>query len=197
VGLLAAQVRPHLHHRVPYEIDLRTDQLFIGGAVQTGLFRELSRRGFDMRVAASDDYLGRSHAAPPDAVHLVLSAGRHVDAPVGPGVEKLAHVALASRADVARMHRLDAELHDFLATPTNLTPRGRTLLERASSEPDALVLHRLLDAGNDPQRANDALIAIARQLVRTDGGVFEHLRVADADAHDLVDEYVSGVYLVP
>jgi len=95
------------------------------------------------------------------------------------------------------MHRLDTELHDFLATPTNLTPRGRTLLERASTEPDALVLHRLLDAGNDPQRANDALIAIARKLVRTDGGVFEHLRVADADAHDLVDEYVFGVYFVP
>jgi hypothetical protein len=196
VGLLAAEVRPHLHHGVPYEIDLRTDQLFIGGAVQTGLFRELSRRGFDMRVAASDDYLGRSHAAPPDAVHLIVTAGRHVEAPVGPRVEQLARVALASRADVARMYRLDAELHDFLATPTNLTRRGRTLLERASSNDDALVLRRLLDAGNHPERANDALIAIAHKLVRTDDRVFEHLRVADADAHDLVDEYVFGVYLV-
>ena len=197
VGLLAAQLQPRLVRGVPYEVDVRTDQLFIGGAVQTGLFRELARRGFDTRVTASDDYLGRSHAAPANASHLIVNAGRHVDPPVGPRVEELASVVLASRADVARMHRLDTELHDFLATPANLTQRGRTMLESASSEADAQVLRRLLDAGNHPERANDALIAIAHKLVRTDDRVFEHLRVADADAHDLVDEYVFRVYLVP
>ena len=95
------------------------------------------------------------------------------------------------------MRRLDAELNDFLSEPAHLTRRGRALLEGASSEHDARVLRRLLDAGNDPQRANDALIAMAHNLVRTDDHVFERLRVADADAHDLVDQYVFKVYLAP
>jgi hypothetical protein len=95
------------------------------------------------------------------------------------------------------MRRLDAELHDFLSEPANLTKRGRALLESASSEPDARVLARLLDAGTDRQRANDGLIAIAHDLVRTDDHVFDRLRVADADAHDLVDQYVFKVYLAP
>jgi hypothetical protein len=43
--------------------------------------------------------------------------------------------------------------------------RGRTLLEGASSEPDALLLRRLFDPGNDPQRANDGLTAIAHDYV--------------------------------
>ena len=197
VGRLAAQLQPRLARGVRYQVDVRTDQLFIGGAVQNGLFRELARRGFDMRVDPSDDYLGRSHAAPRNAVHLVVSAGRGVDAPVGPGVEQLAHVVLASDADVARMRRLDRELHDFLASPANLTARGRILLEGASSEPDALLLRRLSDPGNDPQRANDGLIAIAHDLVRAGGHAGERLRRANADAHELVDEYVFSVYVVP
>jgi hypothetical protein len=196
VGRLAGQLQPRLVHGVPYVVDLRAEQLFSGGAVQNGLFRELARRGFDTRVPASDVYLGRSHGAPADAAHLVVCAGRNVDVPEGPGVELLANVALASSADVARMHRLDAQIHDFLSEPANLTRRARALLEGASSEPDALVLRRLLDAGNDPQRANDALIAMAHNLVRTDDHVFDRLRVADADAHDLVDQYVFKVYLV-
>lgn len=197
VGLLAHQLQPRLHRGVPYEVALRSDQLFTGGAVQNGLFRELARRGFDTRVDPSDDYLGRSHAAPPGAAQLVVCAGRTVVPPDGPGVEQLANVALASPADIARMRRLDGQLHDFLSAPANLTPRGRSLLGGASSEPDALVLRRLLDPANDPDRANDALIAIAHDLVRTDDHVFDRLRVADADAHDLVDHYVFKVYLVP
>jgi hypothetical protein len=181
---------------VPYVVDLRAEQLFSGGAVQNGLFRELARRGFDTRVSPADVYLGRSHAAPPDAAHLILCAGRNVDIPERPGVELLAKVALASPADVARMHRVDAELHDFLSEPANLTRRGRALLEGAPSEPDALVLRRLLDSDNDPQRANDALIAMAHNLVRTGDHAFDRLRVAAGDAHDLVDQYVFKVYLV-
>src|SRR6185295_18281827 len=118
--------------------DVRTDQVFIGGGVQSGLFRELARRGFDTRVDRSDPYLGRSHAAPRDAMHLVVCAGRLIEAPVGPGVELLGQVVLATAADVDRMHRLDTELHDFIASPANLTTRGRALIEGASSEPDAL-----------------------------------------------------------
>ncbi|MDQ1461990.1 MAG: hypothetical protein QOI08_3474 [Actinomycetota bacterium] len=197
VGRLAAQLQPRLARGVPYQVDVRTDQFFIGGAVQSGLLRELARRGFDTRVDPSDEYLGRSHAAPRDAVHLVVCAGRQVEAPVGPGVAQLAHVVLASTDNVDHMRRLDTELHDFVATPDNLTPPGRTLLERASSEPDALVLRRLLDPANDPQRANDGLVAIAHDLVRLDHQDFEHLRAADADAHVLVDEYVFTVYVVP
>jgi hypothetical protein len=170
--------------------------LFSGGAVQNGLFRELARRGFDTRVPSSDVYLGRTHAAPSHAEHLVVCAGRNVEVPYGPGVELLAKVALASRADAARMNRLDAELHDFLSEPANITRRGRALLDDASSDPDALVLRRLLDARNDRQRANDGLIAMAHHLVLTDDHVFDRLRVADADAHDLVDQYVFKVYLV-
>jgi hypothetical protein len=194
VGRLAAQVAPRLEHRVPYVVDLRTDHLFIGGAVQSGLFRELARRGFDTRVDASDDYLGRSHAAPPNAAHLIVVAGRHVNSPVGRGIEQVAYVELATKADVARMHRLDAQLHDFLASPANLTRRGRAALEQAST-PDALTLRRLLDAGNDGDLGNDTLIAVGRKLVRSDDGVFARLGAADADAHDLVDEYVFRVYL--
>ena len=197
VGRLAGQLQSRLVRGVPYVVDLRAEQLFSGGAVQNGLFRELARRGFDTRVSPSDVYLGRSHAAPPDAAHLIVCAGRNVDVPDQPGVELLAKVALATSEDVARMRRTDAELHDFLSEPANLTKRGRALLERGSSEPDALVLARLLDAGADPQRANDGLIAIAHNLVRTDDRVFDRLRVADADAHDLVDQYVFKVYLVP
>ncbi len=196
VGRLAAQLQPRLERGVPYVVDLRADELFTGGAVQNGLFRELARRGFDTRVAPSDPYLGRSHAAPPGGAHLVVCAGRRVEAPSGPGVELLAKVELATKADVARMRRIDAELHDYLSDPGNLTPRGRALLEGESSEPDALVLRRLLDVRSDPQRANDALIAMANNLVRTDDHAFDRLRVAAADAHDLVDQYVFKVYLV-
>jgi hypothetical protein len=197
VGRLAAQLQPRLDHRVSYQVDVRTDQVFIGGAVQSGLFRELARRGFDTRVAASDDYLGRSHAAPPDAMHLVVCAGRRIEAPVGPGVERLGQVVLATPADVDRMRRLDTELHDFIAAPDNLTTRGRTLLEGASSDPDALLLRRLLDPANDRERANDGLIAIAHDLIDTGDHDFVRLLVADADVHVLVDEYAFSVYLVP
>jgi hypothetical protein len=197
VGRLAAQLEPRLVRGVPYQVDLRTNQIFTGGAVENGLFRELARRGFDTRVDPSDDYLGRAHAAPPDAAHIVVVAGRNVDPPVGPRVKQLASVDFASKADVARMRRIDTELHDFISDPANLTRRGRALLESASSESDALVLRRLLDAGNDPQRLNDALIAVANKLVRTDDHVFEQLVVAGGDAHDLVDLYVFKVYLVP
>jgi hypothetical protein len=124
-------------------------------------------------------------------------SGRQVDPPAGPGVEQVASVDFASTADVAHMRRIDAELHDFLLEPANLTRRGRELLESGSSEPDALVLHRLLDAGNDPQRLNDGLIAVANKLVRTDDHGFERLLVAGGDAHTLVDLYVFKVYLVP
>jgi hypothetical protein len=197
VGRLAAQLEPRLVHGVPYEVDLRTNEVFTGGAVENGLFRELARRGFDTRVDPSDDYLGRSHAAPPGAARLVVVSGRGVDPPVGPRVKQLASVDFASQADIARMRRIDAELHDFLSEPGNLTPRGRELLESGSSEPDAQVLRRLLDAGNDPQRLNDGLIAVANSLVRTDDHTFERLLVAGGDAHDLVDLYVFKVYLVP
>jgi hypothetical protein len=197
VGRLAAQLEPRLVRGVPYEVDLRSNEVFTGGAVENGLFRELARRGFDTRVAPSDDYLGRSHAAPPDAAHLVVVAGRQVDPPVGSRVKQLASVDFASKADFARMQRIDAELHDFLSEPANLTRRGRTLLESGSSEPDALVLRRLLDAGNDSRRLNDGLIAVANNLVRTGDHVFGRLLVAGGDAHDLVDLYVFKVYLVP
>ena len=130
-------------------------------------------------------------------MHLVVCAGRQIDVPVGPGVTQLAHVVLASTDDVDHMRRLDTELHDFIAAPDNLTPPGRALLERASSKPDALVLRRLLEPANDPQRANDGLVAIAHNLIRLDHHAFEHLRAADADAHLLVDEYVFTVYVVP
>jgi len=196
VGLLADQVEPRLNTRVPYVVDLRTDQLFIGGAVQTGLFRELARRGFDMRVDPADDYLGRSHAADSHTAHLIVCAGSRIEAPGGPGVKQVGNVLLASADDVARMRRLDAELHDFIATPANLTRRGRAALEQPGSE-DALVLQRLLDAADNPQRANDALIAMAHELVRIDDQVFDRLRVAVADAHDLVEQYVFKVYVIP
>jgi len=198
VGRLAAQLEPRLVRGVPYQVDLRSNEIFTGGAVENGLFRELARRGFDTRVDPSDVYLGRAHAAPADAAHLVVVAGRHVDSPVGPGVERLASVDFASTADVARMLRIDAELHDYLSEPQNLTRRGRALLERGSSEPDALVLRRLLDVRDDSlQRRNDGLIARANNLVRTDDHVFQRLVVASSDAQDLVDLYVFKVYLVP
>jgi hypothetical protein len=197
VGQLAAQLQPRLARGVPYEIDVRTDQLFIGGAVQTGLYRELARRGFDVRVDASDDYLGRSHAAPLDAIHLVVCSGRRNGSPITPGIDPLGRVVLASTSDVDRTRRLDAQLHDFVASPANLTRSGRALLDRTSSQPDALVLRRLLNPANDPTRANDGLIAIAHNLVRTRDHQFDHLRVVDADAHVLVDDYVFNVYLVP
>jgi hypothetical protein len=196
VGLLAKQLAPRLHHGVPYEVGLRSDQLFIGGGVENGLFRELARRGFDTRVPAADDYLGRSHAAPAHAAQLIVCAGRGIDPPTGAGVEQLATLVLASPADVARMHRLDRELHDYLGEPAHLTPRGRAAL-RDESSADGQVLRHLLGAGNDPQRANDALIAIAHELVSADDPVFERLRVEGDDAHDLVDHYVFAVYLVP
>jgi len=94
------------------------------------------------------------------------------------------------------MLRVDADLHDFLSDPNNLTRRGRALLESGSSEPDALVLRRLLDVGDDSQRLNDGLIATANNLVRTDDHRFERLLVASGDAHDLVDLNVFKVYLV-
>jgi hypothetical protein len=197
VGRLAAKLEPRLVRGVPYQVDLRASEIFTGGAVENGLFRELARRGFDTRVDPSDVYLGRSHAAPADAAHLVVVAGRHVDPPVGPGVKRVASVDFASTADVARMIRSDAELHDFLSEPKNLTRRGRALLASGSSEPDALVLRRLLDVGDDPQRLNDGLIATANNLVRTDDHRFERLLVASGDAHDLVDLYVFEVYLDP
>jgi hypothetical protein len=197
VGRLAAQLEPRLVRGVPYQVDLRTNEVFTGGAVENGLFRELARRGFDTRVDPSDDYLGRSHAAPPGAAHLVVVSGRGVDPPVGPRVKQLAGVDFASPADVARMRHIDSELHDFLAEPANLTPRGRELLASGSTEPDGQVLRRLLDAGNDPQRLNDGLIAVANGLVRTDDHRFERLLVAGGDAHDLVDLYVFKVYLDP
>ena len=37
---------------------------------------------------------------------------------------------------------------------------------------------------------------MANNLVRTDDHAFDRLRVAAADAHDLVDQYVFKVYLV-
>lgn len=197
VGQLAAQLEPRLARGVPYEVDGRTDRVFLGGAVQMGLLRELARRGFDTRVPPSDDYLGRSHAAPRDAIQLVVRAGRRVNAPDSPGVDHVGSVVLASAADVARMHRLDTELHDFLATPANLTARARFLLDGASSEPDAQALRRLLDPANDVERANDGLVLIAHDLVRTNDHTFDHLRVADADAHTLVDDYQFNAYLVP
>ena len=197
VGLLAAQLQPRLVRGVPYQIDLSSSQLFTGGAVENGLFRELARRGFDTRVAPSDDYLGRSHGAPRGAAHLVVCAGRRVATPIGPGVKRVAHVVLASNADIARMRGLDGELHAFLSAPANLTRHGRVALERASAETDALLLKRLRDPGTDANRANDALIAIAHDLVRPGDREFERLRVADADAHNLVDDYVFTVYVVP
>jgi hypothetical protein len=196
VDLIANRVAPRLVRGVPYEFEMRTQQLFIGGGVENGLFRELARRGFDARVPSSDDYLGRSHAAPPGAAKLVVCSGRKVVVQLAPGIEELASVSLATRADVDRMRRLDAELHAFLATPANLTRRGRAALRGPASDEDALVLRGLLDAGNDPQRANHALVAIAHELVRTHDPVFDRLRVADAAAHDLVDQYVFRVYLI-
>jgi hypothetical protein len=198
VGRLAAQLEPRLVRGVPYQVDLRASEIFTGGAVENGLFRELARRGFDTRVDPSDVYLGRAHAAPADAAHLVVVAGRHVDPPVGPGVKRLASVDFASTADVARMLRMNTELHDYLSEPQNLTRRGRALLERGSSEPNALVLRRLLDVGDySLQRRNDGLIARANNLVRTDDHVFQRLVDASSDAQDLVDLDVFKVYLVP
>jgi hypothetical protein len=196
VDLLADRVEPRLVRGVPYELGLRTQHLFIGGAVQNGLFRELARRGFDTRVPASDDYLGRSHAAPPGAAQLVVCSGRTVVLALAPGIEKLASISMATKADVDRMRRLDAELHDFVANPANLTRRGRAALRSQAANEDGLVLRRLLDAGDDPQRANAAHIAIAHDLVRTDDHVFERLRVANAAAHELVEQYVFRVYLI-
>jgi hypothetical protein len=96
------------------------------------------------------------------------------------------------------MLRMNAELHDYLSEPQNLTRRGRALLERGSSEPNALVLRRLLDVGDDSlQRRNDGLIARANNLVRTDDHVFQRLVDASSDAQDLVDLDVFKVYLVP
>jgi hypothetical protein len=182
---------------VPYQVDLRTDDIFVGFAVQTGLFRELERRGFDMRVAPSDDWLGRSHGAPRHAAHVLVVGGRQVGAPVGPGVEQLAHLEAASGADLLHMRRMDTELHDFLATPANLTARGRRLLRGSASDPDAQVLRRLLDSGRDSELANDERIAITHDLVLNDDHAFEHLLNADVEAHVLVDEYAFRVYLVP
>jgi hypothetical protein len=197
VGRLAAELQSRLVRGAPYQIDVRTDNLFSGGAVSDGLFRELSRRGFDMRVDPRNEYLGRSHAAPANAAHLILRAGRRVGAPVGPGVEDLADAELASTADVDRMRDLDARLHDFLATPANLTARGRSLLAEHSSDPGAQALTRLMDPAADPQRANDGLVAIADGLVRTDGHVFNRLLAADSDAHTLAEEYDFSVYVAP
>src|SRR5258708_5253612 len=162
VGRLAAQLQPRLARGVPYQLDVRTDQLFIGGAVQNGLFRELARRGFDTRVGPSDDYLGRSHAAPRDAVHLVICAGRRIRGPDGARVRHIGRVVLASTVDRARMRRLDTELRDFLTTPVNLTARGRELIAGTFSESDAdaQVLHRLLDPASDDERANNGLVAL-------------------------------------
>jgi hypothetical protein len=196
VGLLADRVAPRLERGVPYEFRLRTNQLFIGGAVQNGLFRELARRGFDTRVPASDDYLGRSHAAPPGAAQLLVCSGRRVVVPVSARIELLASLSLATDADIDRMHRLDAQLHEFLSTPADLTRRGRAALGGPRSNDDARVLRSLLDPGNDPDRANHALVAIAHDLVRADDRVFDRLRVADAAAHDLVEQYVFRVYLI-
>jgi hypothetical protein len=197
VGRLAAQLQPRLTRGVPYQVDLRTDHLFIGGAVQAGLFRELERRGFDVRVDPSDEYLGRSHAAPRNVMHLVVHAGRGLEASAVPSPVPLANLVLASAGDIGRMHRLDVALQDFVTNPANLTARGHSVLDAASSDPDAQTLQRLRDPAHDPQRANDGLIAIGRDLIRNHDHVFERLCAADADAHALVDEYVFSVYLVP
>jgi hypothetical protein len=196
VGRLAVQLQPRLTRGVPYEVDVRTDHLFIGGAVQAGLFRELERRGFDVRVAPSDEYLGRSHGAPRNVAHLVVHAGRRLGPPARSSPVPLATLVLASAADIGRMHRLDDALRDYVTNPANLTARGRAIDDGASSEPDARTLRRLRDPAHDPQRANDGLIAIGRDLIRNNDHVFDRLRAADADAHALVDEYVFSVYLV-
>ncbi len=198
MGRLAAELEPQLARRSAYVVDVRTDQLFIGGAVQMGLIRELARRGFDTRVEPSDDYLGRTHAAPRDAIHLVICAGRRIRGPDGARVRHIGRVVLASTVDRARMRRLDTELRDFLTTPVNLTARGRELIAGTFSESDAdaQVLQRLLDPASDDERANDGLVAIADHLVRTDNHIFDQLRVKDADAHVLVDEYDLNVYLI-
>jgi hypothetical protein len=127
---------------------------------------------------------------------VVVCSGRNVVVPVSPRIELLASLSLATDVDIDRMHRLDAQLHEFLSTPAGLTRRGRAALGGPPSNDDARVLRSLLDPGNDPDRVNHALVAIAHDLVRADDRVFAGLRIADAAAHDLVEQYVFRVYLI-
>jgi len=195
VGRLAAQVAPRLDRGAQYVVELRTEHLFIGGAVQYGLLRELARRGFNTYVDSSDDYLGRSHTAPADATHLLVIAGRRVNDPAGPGIKQVGAVKLASEADVAHMQRLDAQIRDFLAAPANLTRRGRAVLETETPAADASALNRLRDAGNDGDIGTDTLIVIGDKLVRSDDHTLARLGAADAGAHQLVDDYDFKVYV--
>src|SRR4029079_7372844 len=93
---------------------------------------ELARRGFDMRVDPSDEYLARSHAAPPNAVHLLLRTGRRAATPNRSDTPLLAHVDLGSATDIAQMHQLDVALREFLTTPANLTASGRAAADHPS-----------------------------------------------------------------
>jgi hypothetical protein len=196
VGLLAAQVAPRLEHRTAYEITVQTNQLFVGGAVEFGLMRELLRRGDDIRVDRRDEYLGRSHAAPAHAPRLVVCSGRRTAAPAGARVEQVAALALATPGDVDHMHALDQRLHDYLTAPDHLTAHGRAVLMSPDGDPDGAVLRRVLDPATDPQRDNDTLVLIAHTVVSPHDHTFQRLRADVADAHTLVDDYVLAVYLV-
>jgi hypothetical protein len=94
------------------------------------------------------------------------------------------------------MHQLDTALREFLPTSANLTARGRAALIH-HSEPGSQALLRLLEPAKDPQRANDGLVVTGDGLVRANDRRFNRLRVADADEHELIDEYVFSIYQTP
>ena len=89
-----------LDRGVPYQVDVRADQIFTGGGVQNGLFRELARRGFDTRVDRRTPISGVSRRAA-RARTSSCAGGQHRDR------RRVARRRWSSRrSSVARMRRV-------------------------------------------------------------------------------------------
>ena len=120
---LAHNGAPHLDKKSPYSINLETDAGLIGVDVQFGLWRELARRGFDIRVRPDDPYLSRSHSTRAGEPHLVLQVGEkaHRDSAAGRNADRVVHHGNRRRPGPARDRRRRAARRTCAASPRSAT----------------------------------------------------------------------------
>jgi hypothetical protein len=201
VDTLGDEIAPHLSPSDPYRLELSTSQAFTGYGTYYGTFRELLRRGYDVRVDDDDPYLARSHTAPDDAERILLVVGSDALGPSEPGAQSLTRFVSATPSDLARKQRAAEEVRSYLHDESRLTEKGQRALEQPPGTPDEMItaLASIYAGSADPamlvDRGEIAELVLAGYL-DTDVTSSDAYR-SYVEARHVTEDLVFAAYLLP
>jgi len=195
----AADIAAKLAPGETYVLTSRSEQGLVAFDVEYGVFRELARRGIDVRVPHDDPYLARAHGAPPDARRLLVVTGRPAIDAWPKSSERLAYREVASPGDRAQLRDDTERLRKFLRERSNLTAKGREALASGIPDADTSALSALLDGSADPIAMYDderLLRLWVMGFLRSD--LFQTREVKDFERErHTVNDLVFAAYLEP